>query len=173
MFPLGHVGIGTHLIPRPLREKLSWRWLALGCLLPDVIDKPVWLVAQWMGAESRLFDTARMFGHTAFFLVALVVAAWRWRMPWLVALAYGVPTHFFLDVLTDAAMGGGFGVWKSWIAWPWEIPRLRILLSASPGEELGAELTSRVYLAGECIGSALLIWDYVRGRGRNSNASSE
>ena len=33
MFPLGHVGIGTHLIPRRLREGLSWRWLALGCLL--------------------------------------------------------------------------------------------------------------------------------------------
>jgi membrane-bound metal-dependent hydrolase YbcI (DUF457 family) len=164
VFPLGHVGIGTHLIPRPWRDRLPWRWLAFGCLLPDVVDKPVWLVAQWSGAQSPLFETARLFGHTAFFLAAVVVAAlWR-RSPWLLALAYGVPTHFFLDVLTDAGMGGGFGVWKSWIAWPWELPRLRTLLSVSPVEELGTELTSKVYLAGECIGAGLLLWDWVRAQ---------
>ena len=170
MFPLGHVGIGTHLIPKPVRDRLPWRWLALGCLLPDILDKPVWLAAQWLGAESPLFDTARMFGHTIFFLVALLVAARRWRASsWLLGLAYGVPTHFLLDVLTDAAMGGGFGVWKSWIVWPWELPRLRTFLSASPVEELGMELTSRTYLTGELIGGALLLWDYLRQR--NSNAA--
>jgi hypothetical protein len=66
LFPLGHVGIGTHLIPRALRARLPWRWLALGCLLPDLIDKPIWILTQSYGAESRLYDSARMFGHTAF-----------------------------------------------------------------------------------------------------------
>src|SRR6267378_2874980 len=75
MFPLGHVGIGTHLIPRRLREGLPWRWLALGCLLPDLIDKPIWIGAQALGVESRLFDTARMIGHTAFLLAAVAAVA--------------------------------------------------------------------------------------------------
>jgi len=35
-----------------VRERLPWRWLALGCLLPDVIDKPIWLVAQWLVAHA-------------------------------------------------------------------------------------------------------------------------
>jgi len=86
VFPLGHVGIGTHLIPRRVRERLPWRWLALGCLLPDVIDKPIWIVTQWLGVESRLFDTARMVGHTAFLLAAVAMAARVLRSPRLVAL---------------------------------------------------------------------------------------
>ena len=70
MFPLAHVGIGTHLVPRSVRDELPWRWLALGCLLPDLIDKPIWLVAQWLGANLSTLDTARLLGHTAWFAAA-------------------------------------------------------------------------------------------------------
>ena len=162
MFPLGHVGIGTHLIPRRLRERLPW-WLTFGCLLPDVIDKPIWVVAQWLGAESQQFDTARMFGHTAFLL-----SWWRWRTSALVAMAYGIPTHLVLDVITDKGMGGGWGVWKSWLFWPFEVPRLGILMVASPLHELALELHSTVYIAGEVIGATLLLWDLIRSRRRQS-----
>ena len=168
MFPLGHVGIGTHLIPRRLRERLPWRWLALGCLLPDVIDKPIWVVAQWLGAESQQFDTARMFGHTAFLAFVVAVAAWRWRTSALVAMAYGIPTHLLLDVITDKGMGGGWGVWKSWLFWPFEIPRLGILMVASPLHELALELHSTVYITGEIIGAALLLWELIRSQRRRA-----
>ena len=110
MFPLVHVGIGTHLVPRRLREGLPWRWLALGCMLPDVIDKPVWLVARLIGARSELFDSARMIGHTAFLAVAVAMVARIVRMPQMVAIAYALPTHILLDVVADAGMGGGLGV---------------------------------------------------------------
>src|SRR5947199_4827939 len=105
LFPLGHVGIGTHLVPRSVRERMPWRWLALGCLLPDVIDKPVFLVAQWLGAESPLWDTARMVGHTAFLLAALFVWSRVRRTPQLIALVYGIPTHLGLEILTVTGMG--------------------------------------------------------------------
>ena len=168
MFPLGHVGIGTHLIPRRVRERLPWRWLAFGCLLPDVIDKPIWVVAQSLGAESREFDTARMFGHTAFLAFAVAIAAWRLRTSALVAMAYGIPTHLVLDVITDKGMGMGWGVWKSWLFWPFEIPRLGILMEASPLHVLALELHSAVYIAGEIIGATLLCWDLVRSRRHRS-----
>src|SRR5439155_565130 len=74
LFPLGHVGIGTHLVPHAVRKRLPWRWLALGCLLPDVIDKPIWLVAQWLGAASEHFDTARVIRHTALLAPSAVFA---------------------------------------------------------------------------------------------------
>jgi len=168
LFPLGHVGIGTHLIPRRLRERLPWRWLALGCLLPDVIDKPIWVVAQWLGAESQQFDTARMFGHTAFLAFVVAVAAWRWRTSALVAMAYGIPTHLLLDVITDKGLIRRWGVWKSWLFWPFEVPRLGILMVASPLHELALELHSTVYIAGESIGATLLLWDLIRSRRRQS-----
>jgi LexA-binding, inner membrane-associated putative hydrolase len=164
VFPLGHVGIGTHLIPRKLRERLPWRWLALGCLLPDVIDKPIWIVAEWLGAQSAHFDTARMFGHTAFLCIAVAIAARFLRSPPLVALAYGIPTHLVLDILTDKGMGGGWGVWKSWLFWPFEIPDLGILMVTAPLHEFSSEIRSPIYLAGEVVGAALLVWDAVQKR---------
>jgi membrane-bound metal-dependent hydrolase YbcI (DUF457 family) len=146
-----------------VRERVPWRWLALGCLLPDVIDKPVFLVAQWMGAESRHFDTARMVGHTAFLAAAIAFVAWRWQSPRWAALAYGIPTHLVLDVVTDYGMRGGWGVWKSWLFWPFHIPRLGILM-ISPMQELALEMQNTVYIAGELIGVALLLWDLARDR---------
>ena len=151
-------------MPRSVRERVPWRWLALGCLVPDVIDKPVWVVAQWLGAESRHVDTARMIGHTAFLAAAVALVAWRRRSPKWVALAYGIPTHLVLDVVTDFGMGGGLGVWKSWLFWPFQVPRLGILMVASPLGELAGEMENGVYIAGEVIGGALLLWDFARTR---------
>jgi len=168
VFPLGHVGIGTHLIPRRLREGLPWRWLALGCMLPDVIDKPVWLVARLIGARSELFDSARMIGHTAFLAVAVAMVARIVRMPQMVAIAYALPTHILLDVVADAGMGGGLGVWKSWLFWPFELPDLHVLmLASSPLRELSPEIRSPVYLGGEIVGGLILLWDWRRNRSKD------
>jgi len=164
VFPLGHVGIGTHLVPRRLREGLPWRWLAFGCLLPDVVDKPIWVVAWWRGARAELIDSAKLIGHTAFFAVAVAVLARIVRTRQVVAIAYALPTHILLDVIADAGKGGGLGVWKSWLFWPFEIPRLGILTVASPLHELAMELHSGVYIAGEIMGAALLLWDVARAR---------
>ena len=168
MFPLGHVGIGTHLIPYAWRSRLPWRWLALGCVLPDLIDKPIWILAQWLGAQSRLFDTSRMFGHTAFLAAAVVLWARFGGRREVVALAYGIPTHLVLDVLTDYGMGFGWGVWKSWLLWPFEIPRIGILMVGTPMQELTAEMENAVYIAGEVAGALLLIWDFGRYRSNRS-----
>jgi hypothetical protein len=150
-----------------VRARLPWRWLALGCLLPDLIDKPIWVVAQWLGSESRHADTSRMIGHTAFLAAAVALVAWRRRsLPW-VALAYGIPTHIVLDVITDYGVGGGWGVWKRWLFWPFEVPRLGILMVASPLGELASEIHYRVYVVGELVGFALLIVDFVRSRLRS------
>jgi hypothetical protein len=73
-----------------------------------------------------------------------------------------------LDVVTDAGMGGGWGVWKSWLFWPFEIPRIGILMVASPLHDLALELQGGVYIAGELIGAALLLWDFARSRSKRA-----
>src|SRR2546428_12913292 len=111
-------------MPRRWRGRLPWRWLALGCLLPDVIDKPIWVVAQWLGAESQQFDTARMFGHTAFLAFVVAVAAWRGRASALVAMGDGVSPHLLLGVVSDKGLGGGGGGWERLVVLAVEGPRL-------------------------------------------------
>lgn len=173
MFPFGHVGIGTHLIPRAARERLPWRWLALGCLLPDLLDKPIWLAAQWLGVELPKLESARLFGHTAWFALAFVVAARLSGARHLAALAYAIPTHLVLDIVTDWGRGGGWGVWERWLFWPLAIPRLHLLalgvMGVSPLQELGTELHIRVNLAGELLGAALLLWDFAKARRRSAD----
>src|SRR5207245_9235030 len=56
----------------------------------------------------------------------------------------------------------------SCLFWPFEVPRLGILMVASPLHELALELHSTVYIAGESIGATLLLWDLIRSRRRQS-----
>lgn len=170
MFPLAHVGIGRRLIPPAARASLPWRWVALGCLLPDLVDKPVWLAAQWLGIELPQLESARLFGHTAWFALLFALAARLTRARPFAALAYAIPTHLVLDIVTDWGRGGGWGVWERWLFWPLAIPRLHFLgMSISPLRQLGAELDIRVNLAGELLGAALLLWDYFKARSRRTN----
>jgi len=74
-----------------------------------------------------------------------------------------------LDVVTDYGMGGGWGVWKTWLFWPFHIPRLGILMVASPLGEFALEMHNRVYIVGEVAGAALLLWDYSRARFRKDS----
>ena len=71
-------------------------------------------------------------------------------------------------MITDKGMGGGWGVWKSSLFWPFEVPRLGILMVASPLHELALELHSTVYIAGQVIGATLPLWDLIRSRRRQS-----
>jgi hypothetical protein len=162
MLPFGHVGIGTHLIPRALRERLPWRWLALGCLLPDLIDKPIWLAAHFASGavdpHAGLLANARLFGHSVFFAGVLALAAALVPMAWLRAIAYAVPTHLLLDVLTDYGLGGR-GVWRTWLFWPLGVPSFASVSIPPLLRAFAAEASSAVYVAGEVLGAALLIWD--------------
>ena len=77
MFVLGHLGIGSRLL-FSLRTRLPAGWLYLGCLLPDLIDKPLFYVPLLvMHQQLPLITGTRTFGHTGLFLLAwlLLLAA--------------------------------------------------------------------------------------------------
>ena len=100
MFFFGHMGIGSKLVA-PWSKGLPRRWVLLGTLLPDLIDKPLYygmaLFTGRHGADLGLVSGTRTFGHTALFLLILsLIAILRSSKP-LAALAVGVMTHLLLD----------------------------------------------------------------------------
>jgi membrane-bound metal-dependent hydrolase YbcI (DUF457 family) len=143
----------------------------VGCLLPDLVDKPIWALERALGADWANVWIARLFGHTAFFAVLVLVASRIWKTRALTALLYGIPTHLMLDIISDWGVKGGWGEWKSWLFWPFEIPRLGLLMAAvSPLRAIGYELRVPVNLYAELIGAALLLWDWSRLRARGRTA---
>ena len=104
MFVLGHLGVGSALA-RPCSRGLKKRFMFLGTLLPDLIDKPLYyglsLITGLKGADLGIISGTRTFGHTALFLLTLCVIAFARRSRVLVALALGIATHLVLDGLWD------------------------------------------------------------------------
>ncbi len=159
MFPLGHIGIGTQMIPRRIRERLPWRWLAVGCLLPDLLDKPLYLTARLARRVNpgylEMFAGSRLIGHTLVFVVALVAAASFVRSGRLRAMAWGVSTHLLLDLALDIAYGS-HAHWRAWLLWP--------LFGRGFPPTLSMYPEGAAYIVGEVVGASLLAWDYARRR---------
>jgi hypothetical protein len=101
---LGHLGFGSALV-RPLASGLRMRWLLLGTLLPDVVDKTVYyalaLATGRSGAGIGLISGTRTFGHTALLLAALLILGWWSRSSAILGIALGLATHTPLDVALD------------------------------------------------------------------------
>ncbi len=79
-----------------LVERLDYRFLLLGALLPDLLDK---LVGQVLLADT--FSNGRIVGHTMLFVV-LILAFGIWLRVWrgsagLIWLSFGCLAHLVLD----------------------------------------------------------------------------
>ena len=102
MYLLAHTGIAlgaAYAVDKSVRSpllKVDYRFILLGALLPDLIDKPLGRVifAQELG-------NGRIFAHTLLFLllVTLVgIVVYRLKgQQWGLCLAFGVLMHFLLD----------------------------------------------------------------------------
>jgi hypothetical protein len=89
-------GASTTPPQEPVRPSLfDYRLVALGALLPDIIDKPL----AWFILGDRVEDN-HLFGHTMAFGLLLglpgLYLAWRGN-PLLISLACGVIMHLFCD----------------------------------------------------------------------------
>ncbi len=100
----GAASKSTAAVPKAFCRTMAWvsglhidyRLLALGSMLPDLIDKPV---GHWI--MGSLFSNGRIFAHTGvFFLVVAIAGLWRTICPgklgWL-SIAVGVLFHLLLD----------------------------------------------------------------------------
>lgn len=98
---LGHAGISlgaAQLLERVVlkgRRGLDFRFLLVGSLLPDMIDKPVALFL-----FEDVFRSGRIMGHTLLFsLVLLGMGLWRYRRgsAFLLSIGVGSLLHLVLD----------------------------------------------------------------------------
>lgn len=109
MFILGHVGCALAATQfgeagyrkaswrgfGPAAKLIDYRLLVLGSILPDLIDKPLWLFL-----HPEVLDATRLIAHTLWFPI-LLFAAWRLgsgrRLNFLLPLAIGSALHLVLD----------------------------------------------------------------------------
>jgi hypothetical protein len=164
VFVLGHAGIGPKLV-WPWRSRLPPGWLTLGCLLPDLIDKPLFYGLLWTeGHADPIFQGSRTIGHTGLFLLLLVLLALLLRKPALAALAAGVATHLLLDVGGELLTGADSetSIWLA-IFYPlykhFPIAHFDSLL-----EHLRLSARSAYVIAGELVGAGILLRDYLKRR---------
>jgi inner membrane protein len=165
MLLFGHVGItlgAATLVNGAINNrhsKTSWfaslsryidiRFLLVGSLLPDIIDKPV---GQYILRDT--FSNGRIFSHSLLFLVLISAAGFylykRHRQVWMLPLAIGTFTHLVFDEMWNA---------PATLFWPllgftFEKIELTDWLS-----NIFRELFSnpRVYIP-EIVGLAILLW---------------
>ena len=170
MFFFGHLGIGKKLVS-PFTKKLPVKWVLIGAVLPDLIDKPLYYGLSWFegkrGDELGLISGTRTFGHTAILLLGVTLVAVARKSRWAAALALGITSHFLLDGVSDSLqiLGQSPGHSELVLAlfWPllgWHFPTV-------PYRDLGEHLSiwnRPVLVWGEVIGAILLYLDYLKIR---------
>jgi len=79
-----------------LRQHFDYRFLLIGSLLPDLLDKPIGDIFFY-----QPFRNGRIFGHTLCFTACLaVLGAYvykRWKKLWFLILSFGSAIHLILD----------------------------------------------------------------------------
>jgi len=81
---------------RDTAGNLDYRMIIIGSMLPDIIDKPLFLLF----SESGFF-TGRSHAHTLLFALVLLSAGIFSRKSWLLTLALANLSHLFLDFIWD------------------------------------------------------------------------
>jgi hypothetical protein len=151
------------------RERLPALPLFFGCVLPDLIDKPLFYgLLAVRGHVEGLITGTRTFGHTGLFLLALSAAAALVRprgaekksffsAP-LAAVAVGVATHLLLDIGGELFGGAqpDTSIWPA-IFFPALGVRFPVAHFGSLLEHLQITAQSAYVLAGEAIGGAILL----------------
>ena len=170
MFVLGHLGIGPRLLGG-LRRRLPARWLALGCLLPDLIDKPLFYGLLWAEDHAdALIRGSRSVAHSGLFLLALIALAAAARRDILWALAAGVATHLALDIAGELITGADAesSIWLA-IFYPAFDGRFPQAHFTSMLEHLKLTAESYYVLLGEIVGAGLLFHAYRQRRKAQSS----
>jgi membrane-bound metal-dependent hydrolase YbcI (DUF457 family) len=94
MLLFAHVGLA--LATARLYSRLDLLFLALGSILPDIIDKPLGLLV--FGSPNM----GRTFAHTLLFLLILAAISLRLRDIRLASLTWGVFIHLILDSMWNS-----------------------------------------------------------------------
>ncbi|MFQ5948282.1 MAG: metal-dependent hydrolase [Acidimicrobiia bacterium] len=148
---LWHIGVTILVVRYVFRDpKMDLRMLALGSLLPDLVDKPIGSVF-----FNDVFRSGRIFGHTLVFsgavMVAVVLMTRRgtWARQGFMALAVGSLVH----LLIDPAWSQAETFW--WPLFGFDFPEMS---NSSLGALLSDTLTDPLTWTVEALGLAYLVY---------------
>jgi inner membrane protein len=132
-----------------LSRYLDIRFLLVGSLLPDIIDKPV---GQYFFRET--FNNGRIFSHTLLFLVVIAAAGFyllkRHRQVWMLSLAAGTMMHLVLDQIWNA---------PATLFWPFMgFTFAKIELTGYVSNIFRALLSDPSVYIPEAVGLVILVW---------------
>jgi membrane-bound metal-dependent hydrolase YbcI (DUF457 family) len=181
MFLFGHLGFGLALAKpvektiAPIRafgaqiemQRAFWL-LALGALLPDLFDKPIFYLSHHQAAGTRLL------GHSLIFLINFILfSIWR-KSRTLALISIGLATHLLIDNLGDAMVLQNSVERNCRIVfWPllgWTFPPTPYLTFSSQLHRLA----SPYFMVTESIGVCLFLYfAYSVYRPRRSKADRE
>lgn len=160
MFVFGHMGIGKRLAG-PFGARLPTKWLLLGTLMPDIIDKCIFYISSlFVGIETvkmSFLGGSRAIGHTGLFLIALSLFAYIRKSKILAALVMGMATHLVLDNIGDHLQGFNESSATHALLFP------LYAFSKYPFSGVADHLHtffSPVILGAEALGAFLLFWEF-------------
>lgn len=148
MFVLGHAGIATGCV-HALDRKADLRWIPIVALLPDLLDKPIWLFVPWIANGWSRSVAHSVTGLAVFALFS--IRRFRERA-WPFIFAYA--SHLVLDRM-----------WWDPTILVWPYYGIQLPPYAFDHTELWwQKFTDLWTMGGEAIGAAILIGLAVRGR---------
>jgi inner membrane protein len=119
---------------RDIGGKLDYRMVIIGSMLPDIIDKPVFLFLRDRGFEV----SGRGYAHTLLFSFVLIIGGLfvaRKKKPWLITLGLASAAHLLLDQIWEMPVtlfwpflgpitagdteGWFTSIWENLISEPW------------------------------------------------------
>lgn len=157
MFIFGHVGIGIKLA-QPWSRGLSLRTLAIGTLLPDLIDKPLFYGTQLLALHSSWLVGTRTVGHTGLFLLGMLSLSILRRSRIGAALTLGAATHLVLDAFSDRLLHAADQSALQALLFPLRGFHFGALPYQTLGDH-GHSLLNPVTLTAEAIGLLALGWE--------------
>lgn len=152
---LWHLGATTVLARYSFRdERMDLRFLAVGAILPDLIDTPIGLLMFDRLQSVRLAGHSLLFSSLVMTWILLATRRGRPRKRWM-PVAIGMLIHLFLDGMwTDPAT-----LW-----WPFLGLDFSATAAGSAAEYVADVLTNPWVWAGEAVGLAYLVWLGREGR---------
>jgi len=164
MIFFGHIGITTAIMKKYEKDKkirIDYRYVIIGSILPDLIDKPIELLANYKFPQSG----GRMYGHTLLFTVIILAIGMIYNFKYKNVFILGLCSLIHI-VLLD-------GMWLD--------PKV-FLFPAFGFNLLGKKnydiipIISAIYISpaymiiGEIVG-IFILYKYVKGRMHKNNVS--
>jgi hypothetical protein len=149
MFVLGHVGFAFGIFFLVMYFKPEWqpkfdvRWLALGIMLPDIIDKTIGLLI-----FRQYIDNGRIYAHSLLFSFAILFIALYFRDRWTISVSFGTWTHLAFDRMWEVPET------LFWPAFRWDFPQIGF----DPSKWIEMLLTNPYIYISEIIGAGIMLF---------------